>query len=141
MVVVGILRSWHLKLGVTRWGDDGVWISANVKHWFSTGWFGDTEEELKGVLKCWGYGNWDLLSFWSWFGGWKCNSSHGVNIICWGCCCNEGVAAINSNCYPGSAETCNGCWLLSSCFFGSVVKNLPKIFLRNILFGNLITSN
>ena len=51
------------------------------------------------------------------------------------------VAGINSNCCPGSVETCNGCWLLNSCFSGAVVKNLPKIFLRNILYGNLITSN
>ena len=73
--------------------------------------------------------------------GWKYNSSHGGNIICWGYCCTEGVAGINSNCCLVSVKTCNGCWLFNSCFSGAVVKNLPNIFLRNILYGNLITLN
>ena len=41
--------------GVGGGGDDCVWMSADVKNGFSTGWFGDNEEEFK-VLKCWGYG-------------------------------------------------------------------------------------
>ena len=136
--------SWEVGIwneGVGGGGDDGVWMSGDVKNGFSTGWLGDTQEEFKEVLKCWVYGTWDWFSCWGWFGGWKCNSSHGGNIICWGYGCIEGVAGINSNCCPGSVETCNGCWLLNSCFSGAVVKNLPKIFLRNILYGNLITSN
>ena len=136
--------SWEVGIwteGVGGGGDDSVWISADVKNGFSIGWFGDTAEEFKEVLKCWGYGSWDWFSCWGWFGGWKCNSSHGGNIICWGYGCIEGVAEINSNFCSGSVETCNGCWLLNPCFSGAVVKNLPKIFLRNILYGNLITSN
>ena len=59
----------------------------------------------------------------------------------------EGTAVLkvwlefNSNCCPVSVETCNGCWLLNSCFSGAVIKNLSKISLRNILCGNLITSS
>ena len=33
-------------------GDDGVWMSADVKKGFGTGWLGDTEEEFKEALKC-----------------------------------------------------------------------------------------
>ena len=33
--------------GVGGGGDDGVWISADVKRGFSIDWCGDTEEELK----------------------------------------------------------------------------------------------
>ena len=102
--------SWEVGIwneGVGGGGDDGVWMSANVKNGFGTGWFGDNEEEFK-VLKCWGYGTWDLFSCWGWFGGWKRNSSHGGIMICWGYCCMEGVTGINSNCGPGSVETCNG---------------------------------
>ena len=49
--------SWEVGIwneGVDGGGDDGVWISTDVKNRFSTGWFGDTEEEFKKVLKCWG---------------------------------------------------------------------------------------
>ena len=33
--------------GVGGGDDDGVWMSADVKNGFSTGWFWDTEEDLK----------------------------------------------------------------------------------------------
>ena len=59
--------------GVGGGSDDGVWISADVKHGFSIDWCGDVEEELKEVLKWWGYGSLDWFSFWGWFGKWKCN--------------------------------------------------------------------
>ena len=64
-----------------------------------------------------------------------------ISFICWGYCCIEGGAGINYNCCAGSVETWNGCWLFNSCFSGAVVKNPPKIFPRNILYGNVITSN
>ena len=38
--------SWEVGVwnkGVSGGGDGGIWISADVKNWFSTGWFGDTE--------------------------------------------------------------------------------------------------
>ena len=130
---------WNEGAGGGR--DDGVWMRPDVKNGFSTGWLGYTEKEFKEVLKCWGYRTWDWFSCWDWFGGWKCNSSHEGNITCWGYGCIEGVARINSNCCPGFVETSNGCWLLNSGFSGAVFKNLLKIFLRNILYGNLITSN
>ena len=137
--------SWKVGIwnqGVDGESDDGVWISVDVKNGFSAGWSGDTEEEFKGVLKSCGYGTRDWFSCWGWFGWWKYNSSHGGDIICWGYCCIEGVDGINSNCCPGSVETCNGCCLLNSCFSWAVVKTLPKMLpKRNILYSNSITSN
>ena len=121
--------SWEVGIwneGVGGGGDDSVWMRADVKNGFSTGWLGDTEEEFKEVLKWWGYGTWDWFSCWGWFGGWICNSSHGRNIICWGYGSIEGVAGTNSDCCPSPAETWNGCWLLNSCFSGAVVKTYPK---------------
>ena len=50
--------SWEVGIwneGVGGGGDDGVWISADVKDRFSAGWFGDTEEKFTEVLKCWGW--------------------------------------------------------------------------------------
>ena len=64
--------SWEVGVwneGVGGGGDDGAWMRADVKNGFSTGWLGDTEEEFKEVLKCWGYGTWDWFSCWGWFGG------------------------------------------------------------------------
>ena len=71
------------------------------------------------------------------------NAIHHVKVISSveGYDCIEGVAAINSNCCYRSVEFCNSCWLFESCFFRTVVKNLPKTSLRNILYGNLIASN
>ena len=79
--------SWEVGIwneGVGGGGDNGVLISADVKNGFNTGWLGDTEEEFKEMLKWWIHGTWDWFSCWGWFGGWKCNSSHGGNIICLG---------------------------------------------------------
>ena len=39
--------SWEVGIwneGVGGEGDDGVWMSVDVKNGFSTGWLGDTEE-------------------------------------------------------------------------------------------------
>ena len=49
------MLSWEVGIwneGVGGGGDDGVWVSADVKNGFSIGWFGDTKEEFKEVLKC-----------------------------------------------------------------------------------------
>ena len=50
--------------GVVGGGDDSVWmrLKMDFKNGFSTGWLGDTEEEFKEVLKCWGYCTWDWFT-------------------------------------------------------------------------------
>ena len=47
--------SWEVGIwneGIVGGSDDGVWISADVKNGCSIGWYGDTPEEFKEVLKC-----------------------------------------------------------------------------------------
>ena len=51
--------SWEVGIwneGVGGGGDDGVWISVDIKNVFSIGLFGITEEKFKEVLKCWRHG-------------------------------------------------------------------------------------
>ena len=40
----------------------------------------------------------------------------------------KGTAVLKMSCCPGSADTCNECWLFNFCSFVAVVENLPKSF-------------